>query len=71
MMIVSLDWEKPCHSRRGEEASFVHCAGRGGTRGRAGRYRGMPPPGASRHAGAQNAGSQLKTLPRPALERDH
>lgn len=58
-MIVSLDWEKPCHSRGGEEASFVHCAGRGGTRGRAG----MPPPGTSWHAGDQNAGSQLKTLP--------
>lgn len=30
MMIVSLDWEKPRRSSRGEEASFVHCAGCGG-----------------------------------------
>lgn len=27
-MIVSLDWEKPCHSSHSGEASFVHCAGR-------------------------------------------
>lgn len=25
-MIVSLDWEKPCHCSLGGEASFVHCA---------------------------------------------
>lgn len=28
VMIVSLDWEKPCHCSGGGEASFVHCAAR-------------------------------------------
>lgn len=65
MMIVSLDWEKACHSSsvaRRPALFIVLGAGCGGQRGRAGRYHGMPPPDVSWHVGDQNAGSWLKTL---------